>query len=152
MAIGTTPSGVGEIAAHTDGDEKRHVLSGSRTGCFGTPSLTTPLRDVAGTSMGAALFGCLIMAHNNLSEGVSMRSIIILLAISVVFAGLVPVAAAQAPLAVSPGDASKLAVVESRCPTFSWGEVSTFHLMVLSRHHRRSNGKLILRGDLASAL
>ncbi len=27
------------------------------------------------------------------------------------------------PVAVSPGDASKLALVEGRCPTFSWGEV-----------------------------
>jgi hypothetical protein len=30
--------------------------------------------------------------------------------------------AAEAPLAVSPGDTSKVAFVESRCPTFSWGE------------------------------
>jgi hypothetical protein len=30
---------------------------------------------------------------------------------------------AEAPVAVSPGDATKTAVVESRCPTFSWGEV-----------------------------
>ncbi len=31
--------------------------------------------------------------------------------------------ASEAPVAVSPGDASKLAVVEARCPTFSWGSV-----------------------------
>lgn len=31
--------------------------------------------------------------------------------------------AAEAPPAVSPGGASKLALVEARCPTFSWGEV-----------------------------
>ena len=31
--------------------------------------------------------------------------------------------AAEAPVAVSPGNPSKLALVEGRCPTFSWGEV-----------------------------
>ncbi len=43
-----------------------------------------------------------------------------------VVAGLVTASsglAGQSPVAVSPGDASKLALVEARCPTFSWGEV-----------------------------
>ena len=31
--------------------------------------------------------------------------------------------AAEAPVAVSPGDASRLVLVEGRCPTFSWGDV-----------------------------
>jgi hypothetical protein len=29
--------------------------------------------------------------------------------------------AGQAPVSVSPGDLSALAVIEDRCPTFSWG-------------------------------
>ena len=32
--------------------------------------------------------------------------------------------AAEAPVAVSPGAASKLALIEGRCPTFSWGAVT----------------------------
>lgn len=31
--------------------------------------------------------------------------------------------AAEAPVAVSPGDAAEIALVEDRCPTFSWGEM-----------------------------
>ena len=43
-----------------------------------------------------------------------------------VVAGLVTASsslAGQSPVAVSPGDASKLALVEGRCPTFSWDAV-----------------------------
>lgn len=42
-------------------------------------------------------------------------------------------AAAEAPVAVSPGDALKLALIEERCPTFSWSVVAgakKYELMV----------------------
>lgn len=52
-----------------------------------------------------------------------MRSRFGLLVASVVFAGATALFAVEVPVAVSPGDASQVAVVESRCTTFSWGEV-----------------------------
>ena len=46
------------------------------------------------------------------------------LAVAVLLLGVAGVAlAGEAPMAVSPGDASKLALIDDRCPTFSWGVV-----------------------------
>ena len=46
------------------------------------------------------------------------------LAVLTVLAAAAPSWAAVAPVAVSPGDVSKVVRVEDRCPTFSWGAVS----------------------------
>ena len=56
--------------------------------------------------------------------------------------------AAEAPLAVSPGDALKLALVESRCPAFSWGAVSgakSYELVVYLLGEENEEARPVLR-------
>jgi hypothetical protein len=56
--------------------------------------------------------------------------------------------AAEAPVAVSPGHASKLARVEARCPTFSWGEVEgakSYELVVYRVGERGEQAEPLLR-------
>ncbi len=48
--------------------------------------------------------------------------------------------AAEAPVAVSPGDASKLVRVEFRCPTFSWGALPDAKSYELVVYRLRSEG------------
>jgi hypothetical protein len=56
--------------------------------------------------------------------------------------------AAEPPVAVSPGDTSKVALVESRCPTFSWGEVEgakSYELVVYRVGRDSEDTEAILR-------
>jgi hypothetical protein len=70
-----------------------------------------------------------------------MRSRFGLLVANMVLAGAAALWAGEAPVAVSPGDASKVTLVEGRCPTFSWGEVAGAKLFELVVYRVGENGE-----------
>jgi len=63
--------------------------------------------------------------------------------------------AAEAPVAVSPGNASKLATVESRCPTFSWGAIPAaerYELLVYRLGEEGEEAQPVLVQDFAGSV
>jgi hypothetical protein len=80
-----------------------------------------------------------------------MRKNVVLLVFGASLITQVAALAAKQPVAVSPGDAAKLALIENRCPTFSWGSVagakgyeSTGSAKTLNKPSRSSVGALWL--------
>lgn len=60
--------------------------------------------------------------------------------------------AGSAPVAVSPGDTSKLVLIGDACPTFSWGEVAeakSYELVVYRVGHESEAAKTVLRQRVA---
>jgi len=84
-----------------------------------------------------------------------MRTRVSLRVLSVVLVAHVAASAAQSPVAVSPGDASKLAIVESRCPTFSWGAIPAaerYELLVYRLGEEGEEAQPVLRQDFAGSV
>lgn len=77
-----------------------------------------------------------------------MRSGMSRLPALLVFALTGSVWAADLPVAVSPGNGSTVALVESRCPTFGWGEVegaTSYELVVYSLGEEGGEAREVLR-------
>ena len=77
-----------------------------------------------------------------------MRSQVGVLVVGVIFVGQVSAWAAEPPVAVSPGRAEMGAVVESRCPTFTWGMVPgamSYDLLVYQVDEESEDTKPVLR-------
>jgi hypothetical protein len=65
------------------------------------------------------------------------------------------VPAAEVPLAVSPGHASKLVLVEARCPTFSWGDVEAargYELVIYRLGKEGAEATPVLRESFAGSV
>lgn len=63
--------------------------------------------------------------------------------------------AAEPPTAVSPGNASKVAVVEGRCPTFTWSQVEgakSYQLVVYRLGEEGEEAKPVLRETFAGSV
>jgi len=74
------------------------------------------------------------------------RLILIPVLVSLALAGAA--LAAQAPVAVSPGDATKVALIRDDCPTFSWGEVEgakSYDLVVYRLGEQNEDEEPVLR-------
>ncbi len=62
--------------------------------------------------------------------------------------------AGESPVAVSPGDASKLTLIEGRCPTFSWGLVEgarSYELVVYRLGEEAEEAQVVLRQSFAGS-
>ena len=63
--------------------------------------------------------------------------------------------AAESPVAVSPGASSKLALVEARCPTFSWGSVAragSYELVVYRLGEEGEEPQPVFRQNFAGSV
>ena len=84
-----------------------------------------------------------------------MRTRSVSVAAALLLFGLAVAALAiEAPVAVSPGDSSKLALVEDRCPTFSWGVVSgarSYALVVYRFGGESEEARPVLRETLVGS-
>ncbi len=83
------------------------------------------------------------------------RHIFFWASVPVLALGAISHAATGPPVAVSPGDASKLALIGDTCPTFSWGEVDgakSYELVVYRIGEEGEEAEPVLRQTFAGSV